>query len=85
LEKIRLKNDQIKVAGERFRVLDNKHQSLPAIDKQKPGEFIDKLTLLNVQPLDSGNYICFVTSNGIGKLSYKEVFLNVIPGNNYTD
>ena len=26
-------------------------------------------------------YICFVTSNGIGQLTYKSVFLNVVTGN----
>lgn len=62
-------------------MLDSKYQNPPTMDKQKPGEFVDKLTIKNVQPHDSGNYICFVTSNGIGKLSYKEVFLNVVPGN----
>jgi hypothetical protein len=44
------------------------------------GEYLDHLVLKNVEVHDSGMYICFVTSNGIGKLTYKAVFLNVVPG-----
>ena len=48
-------------------------------EKVQSGEFLDRLILKNVVPQDSGMYICFVTSNGIGQLTYKAVHLNVLP------
>jgi hypothetical protein len=50
---------------------------------QQNGEYVDRLVLRNVQSQDAGMYICFVTSNGIGQLTYKAVFLNVVAGNNH--
>ena len=68
----------LKVAGERFRMLQR--DELLTTEKVPNGEYLDRLVLRNVQTQDSGMYICFVTSNGIGQLTYKAVFLNVVAG-----
>jgi len=67
----------LKVAGERFRMLQRNEAE--NTEKIASGEFLDRLILKNVGTQDSGMYICFVTSNGIGQLTYKSVDLNVVP------
>ncbi len=67
----------LKVAGERFRMLQR--DEAESTEKIASGEFLDRLVLKKVGTQDSGMYICFVTSNGIGQLTYKSVDLNVVP------
>ena len=69
----------LKVAGDRFRMLPRDQTGSGSTEKVQSGEFLDRLILKNVVPQDSGMYICFVTSNGIGQLTYKAVHLNVLP------
>ena len=64
----------LNVGHERYKILDS-NQDIPT----GKDEYLNILVLPEVEEADSGMYICFVTNSGFGALTYKSMFLRVVP------
>lgn len=62
-------------------VRDDRYKILPTAKdiKINQGEYINILTLENVDLQDNGTYFCFVTKNGLNSLTFKSATVFVMP------